>query len=538
LALEIWLAGQFNFEALYNYVRGYSESDDVSEQEGGRFTFHLRGVKDVTYQAYSGGKVRILVDDFSDPGTLVGIIWDMAEIASGKPPMFTPKKIVPLNATTYRIARPLILSELAPESLDEIDEAKTLSKETAGKIQSVRQKLIVLNTEAHLFDQVARDYLGPADYAESWFPFLNRSAQTEVQNIRDLLQKWFDIFPPSGKMELRSRFRSADDRQHLAAFFELYCHALLRHQRFGVKLHRTVSADSSTAPDFFAQRDGKPMFYMESTLSARSDAESAAQARLDHVYDIVSRLKSPSFSVGVQIRKFPSHAPSASRIRSFLKGRLAKLDPDEITEMIATRGWDSVPHWRWSENGWEVVFYPIPKAKEHRGNSDDRLLGAFLQTFEKLQPGGSLPRALKSKATHYGSLDIPYVIAVNVTDLFINELEIVDALFGEERITLDMRTRETSSERLPDGLWVGPDGPRNQRVSAILVTRNLDPWSIAGKDPVLWHNPWARHPLSMETWQGSQKTLDLASSEMTLLEGKHAWEILELAPKWPVMSEP
>lgn len=538
MALEIWLVGQFNFEALYNYVRGYSESDDVSEPERGRFTFHLRGVKDVTYQVYSGGNVRILTNDFSDPATLVGIMWDIAEIASGKPPIFIPKKIMPLDATTYRIARPLILSELSSAIPDEIAEAKAISKETARKIQSVRHKLIALNTEAHLFDQVARDYLGPADHAESWFSILNRSARIEVHNIRDLLQKWFDIFPPCGKGELRSRFRSTKDRQHLAAFFELYCHAMLRHQGFSVELHRTGSADESTAPDFLAQRDGKPLFYMESTLSARSDAESAAQARLDHVYDIVSRLKSPNFSVGVKIRKFPSHAPSASRIRSFLERRLEELDPDEITELIAAQGLDSVPHWCWSENGWEAVFYPIPKAKKYRGKSDDRLLGAFLQAFAKVRHGGSLPRALKSKATHYRSLDRPYVIAVNVTDLLVNELEIVDALFGKERFTLDMRTRETSSERLPDGLWVGPDGPRNQRVSAVLVTRNLDPWSIASKDPVLWHNPWARHTLSMETWQGPQKTLDLTSGEMTLLKGRHAWEILKVDPAWPAMNEP
>jgi hypothetical protein len=346
LALEIWLVGQFNFEALYAYTRDHDEFERVTEPERGRFTFHLKGIEDVTYQAYSRGKVRILVDDFSDPASLVGIIWDIAEIASGKPPMFIPKNITPLDATAYRIARPLILSQLDQKVPDELAEAKALSKETAGKIQSVRQKLIVLNTEAHLFDEVARDYLGPANFAESWFPSLNRSARIEVHNIRDLLQKWFDIFPPSGKVELRSRFRSADDRQHLAAFFELYCHALLRKQGFDVQLHRTGSVDRLTAPDFFVHRDGKPLFYMESTLSAQSDVESAAQARLNQVYDTVNRLKSPNFSVGVQIKKFPSHAPSASRIRSFLEGRLAKLDPDEISEMIATRGWDSVPPYR------------------------------------------------------------------------------------------------------------------------------------------------------------------------------------------------
>ena len=533
MALEIWLVGQFNFEALYNYVRGYPESDDVSEQEGGRFTFHLRGVKDVTYQAYSGGKVRILVDDFSDPGALVGIIWDMAEIASGKPPMFTPKKIVPLNTTTYRIARPLILSELALESLGEIDDAEALSKETAEKIQSVKQKLVELHRAVRLFDYAARDFQGPADHAESSFHYLNRSGRTEAQHVRNVLERWFEDFPLSGKAELRSRFRSDDDRGHSGAFFELYCYTLLCHHDFAIEVHPTSDRDKSKKPDFLALLKDKRLFYMESTLAAKSDIDNAAQARLDQVYDTLDRLDSPNFFVGVEIKNLPPHAPSGSNMRSFLDSQLRHLDPDEVSKVISEQGWDAVPHWTWNDNRWEIIFFPIPKSREGRNKPGVRPIGSQTYGAAWIDSEKPLLHALKSKASCYGEFDCPYIIAVNVLDVFVSKDDVADVLFGKECFLLNPQTRDAEAQRAQDGFWIGPEGTRNRRVSGVLVAFNLDAWSIARKTPTLWHNPWASCKIDTDLWKGPQMVPDMQHSWSTLKDGKPSWELLQLNPEWP-----
>lgn len=101
----------------------------------------------------------------------------------------------------------------------------------------------------NLFDQVERTYMGPASNAEPDFPFLNRSARKEMVKVRNLLEDWFEAFPESSKIDLRSRFRSQDNRQHQAAFFEIYCHALMQGMGFEVEIHPS-SNGGSTRPDF------------------------------------------------------------------------------------------------------------------------------------------------------------------------------------------------------------------------------------------------------------------------------------------------
>jgi len=82
--------------------------------------------------------------------------------------------------------------------------------------------------------------MGPADFAESDFHWLNRSARPEANHIRDLLERWFHDFISSAKSDLRSRMRSADDRQYMSAFYELYFHALGRYQGYTMDITQPV----------------------------------------------------------------------------------------------------------------------------------------------------------------------------------------------------------------------------------------------------------------------------------------------------------
>ena len=48
---------------------------------------------------------------------------------------------------------------------------------------------------------------------------------------------------------------------------------------------------------------------------------------------------------------------------------------------------------------------------------------------------------------------------------------------------------------MPNGAWKGPGGPINTRVSAVLSTERLTPWSVGQRQARLIVNPWARKPL-------------------------------------------
>jgi hypothetical protein len=60
--------------------------------------------------------------------------------------------------------------------------------------------------------------------------------------------------------------------------------------------------------------------------------------------------------------------------------------------------------------------------------------------FELTKTKDAIRDAIGKKATRYGSLDRSYIIAVNVLSPFVDQEDILDALFGSEQVTfpLDM----------------------------------------------------------------------------------------------------
>jgi len=57
----------------------------------------------------------------------------------------------------------------------------------------------------HLLDQINRDDAGPARYGEPAFPYMNQSAQPDVEPIRHVLAAWFGHYPDAERRGLSAR---------------------------------------------------------------------------------------------------------------------------------------------------------------------------------------------------------------------------------------------------------------------------------------------------------------------------------------------
>ena len=115
---------------------------------------------------------------------------------------------------------------------------------------------------------------------------------------------------------------------------------------------------------------------------------------------------------------------------------------------------------------------------------------------------GALRSALESKASRYGRLNFPYIIAVDGLsewDFPADDLDIEQALLGTRgsQLKVNPTTKQTDlrETRSSDGFWSGPQGPQHPRASAVLVASLLMPFTLGAVNAVLWHNPWAAHPL-------------------------------------------
>jgi hypothetical protein len=364
---------------------------------------------------------------------------------------------------------------------------------------------------------------------------MQRTARPAFARVREVLEAWFQAFPAEHKVEIRSRIISGNDRHFLSATFELYVYTLIKRMGADLLVHPEVDG-ASTRPDFLVTpRRGEP-YYLEATVATDvSDEQLAANARINAVYDAIDRMESPNFFIGVRHHGSPSSPVPARRIRAFLLAQLAELDPAAFDSWAGkSEGFDSLPHWHFSHDGWDIDFFAIPKAPEHRGLDGSRPLGMFMpRQAAWIDSRGPLRDAIVDKAGRYGALDYAFVIAVNVLGWPVERISVMQSLFGREQVVSTRGESEDSwrMERLPDGAWISSAGPRNQRVSAAIVADRIYPWSVAAFNLCVYHNPWAIRPLHDQ--------LDLLPSarpdaqQMQWRDGVEPRELLGLPVGWP-----
>ena len=331
-----------------------------------------------------------------------------------------------------------------------------------------------------LFDDLERTEEDPKDYSESTFAYYNRSARPGVVAMRELLERWFAIFPVTGQADVRGRFHSPIEYQHQAAFLELYMHELLVRLGFAVELHPPAKS-VTTRPDYLVSQNGEPMFYVEATLAGIPSAgEQAAASRTSVVYDAINAMDSPNFFIGVEVRGAPATPPPARQIRTDVTTWLSTLDPDTVRASYDTK--EQIPALEWTKDGWSVLFRPIPKGPKFRGKPGVRPIGIHATEPRWLNTQGDIKDAIENKSSRYGKLALPYLIALNVLTLHCDRIDILNALFGDETTLItwgpDGIPTSQAGERKRNGALFGPSGPRRQIISGVLVASNLCPWSM------------------------------------------------------------
>lgn len=374
-----------------------------------------------------------------------------------------------------------------------------------------------------LFDDIDRPDTDVPDHHEAAFAYLNRSGRPEASRVRRLIEDWLTHYPDHDRDALIARLRSTIDDQHRGAFFELFVHELLL-----VRGHRILEIEpklshTPKSPDFLVQAKEGHRLYVECVLATgRSKEEVAAQARLNQALTALDRISSPRHFLDLTVHGLPTAPISIKVMTKALRVWIADL-PDDDTATDATS-------FRHQEHGVTISLRAFPRRHPERAR---RALGARFFPPRQVTVDDDVRGALQKKASRYGALDQPYVVAVNALAVFAREDAAIDALLGSPCMvveqTADGFTHRES--RNPDGIWCGPAGARRKGLSAVLSTEGVDPWNFAVRHGRLIRNPWATMPL--QSFDLGVDDFHPEEGRYRIIAGRPMGEIFRLLSGWP-----
>ena len=368
-------------------------------------------------------------------------------------------------------------------------------------------------------------------YGEPIYTYYRDSERSGVVAIRTLLEVWFLEIPEAEQLDLQQRFRSPIERQHRSAVFELFLHHMILCLGFEVEFHPDVPG-ATTHPDFLISRNGQALLYLEAIAVSNSAREEAEANRMNQVYDVLNGLASPDFYLGLRVEGAPETPPPGARLRGDLARWLTTLDRQAIQQCYLEQRYEDVPTYGWNHDGWRIIFDPIPRGEEVRGNPSVRPIGMTMpMRATQLTLDESLKNGVATK-DRYGRLALPLVVAIQVVEDFrIAKIDVMNGLFGSEVVAIDAHGNPRPA-RVPNGAWISPNGPIHRTISAVIAWSTLEPWNFTAIEPIVVHNPYAFTPLPNDTLPLSQHVVDQQRGVLIEQAGRSMEDVLGLAKEW------
>jgi hypothetical protein len=375
-----------------------------------------------------------------------------------------------------------------------------------------------------LFDDRTRTLQGGSRPGDLAFAYLDQSARPEAARIRALLNAFVERYPEADRAALIARIRREDS--HLDAAFELLVHEWCLRAGMRVLAIEPAVPGTSRRPDFLVESLTGERFYLECAVSrGESNAEAGARTRRDEVMRAIDHVRSPDFMLAIDTNGVPGNPIRRRALTARIEAWLNTLEHGQI----AATPLDEVPRYDEDLDGMQISLRPIARGGS-RGGAAQRATGIASDGVRVSAPWETIREKLIEKATRYGTPDLPLVVAVNAGDRDFEIDDAMDSLYGSDAYFASSDGTGRMG-RLRDGVWHGPNGPQCTKLSAVLVTRGLCPWTLGQRDAVFIENAWTKRSASFvdfrtEAWR-------CAGGVMRHRDGQSVQEIFGVPRDWP-----
>ena len=328
-----------------------------------------------------------------------------------------------------------------------------------------------------LFDPSPKHLNGARDPNMTLYEYRNRSDRSEYATLRTRAEEWASRFPIDD--EFLGRFKGKDDRQHRGAFFELFMHEFLLKLEYEVKRGEPLEDGKKTAVDFCAYRKGTPLFYVECTLAGDSMTDPSVEQIKAQIEKAINEVKSPDYWLEVDYIETSTQEPKKRMIKRAVR---VLLDGGYEKRFGLVQ-----------DNGWNIrltLRERSPESKKRLNPITVYAISGGMKINEDPYP--KLWKALSAKKpSKYGSFDLPYIIAINSSEITLSDHDIVRILFG-------LNPGHTAVYPKKTGFFHN-GRPINTNASGMMLFSNLYYFHMNPHRSEIWENPWAKNPIG-EDW--------------------------------------
>jgi hypothetical protein len=306
----------------------------------------------------------------------------------------------------------------------------------------------------------------------------------------------------------------------------------LNKQGFALQCHPIPANGTESRPDFLVTSPAGESFYLEAVLAREHSEDRTSHPLVATTLDVFTSNAHKNFGVIVRTSGQPTTQPSRRKLLRETFRWLDTLDPDEVQRQIDETGHDAAPAMTWAHEGFTVSLQALPLRSERRGNAS-RLLAVQFDQAGWIDSWSAIRDAIRYKGSKYGLLDLPLVIAVNFVGHHLDRMDEMQALFGQDQMTISIDDPEAEPRhtRAPNGAWNGENGPQFTRVSGAWLFDNLSVYSISSRNPVLYLHPWARQAVPPDMLRFSHAIG--RNGEMSWTGGLTLGQVFELPAGWP-----
>jgi hypothetical protein len=334
-------------------------------------------------------------------------------------------------------------------------------------------------------------------------PFTARLALApRLASERNKIESWFQALPEHVKPDMLSRLRSTISVQHFGAYHELVLFHYFRTLGYSVDIHQKVG---KVQPDLVISGKtlDKPIIVEVATVFDEPYWEKE-EHKLNLILDRLDKIEHYfHISVSVESEHIPENV-NYDQIENYVKEQL-----DDLYSQIS----QGTNEFKYVEDGLHVNFSAFPNLEKTPILFSHGLPARSIGTEQ-------VSNMITGKIKKYKivkSRELPFAIALNLSNVPAGEKGLLDLLFGKPviRITRDKNGHPISVEERRDysGLLTPKPGlggkPRNTRLSAVinLVSKWLEPESEKQQERRVHflriiHNNWAANPISHDIFKG------------------------------------